>query len=247
MWRIPFLASAIIVIVALVIRVGVKESPEFVKTSDAHDTVRIPIVTTFVQNWSSVLVIVLTALSPFFLQSLTATFALQFAVGNGTPQSVALWMLTISNFLTIFATLFFAWLSDRFGRSRVMIVGFVLGAILVWAAFALLAVPSAWAVLGAFIILQPIGNAAIGGPLAAYMAALFPVRTRFTGVGISYQLAATLAAGFAPLVAASLVGAANGQTYLLSGLVSLLGVVGIVAVLVSRRIKADDSVIRAEA
>lgn len=91
----------------------------------------------------------------------------------------------------------------------------------------------------AFIILQPIGNAMITGPLAAYMADLFPVRNRFTGVGVSYQLAATIAAGFAPLVATGLVGAANGGTYLLTALVSVLAIVGIGAVLASRRIRVQ--------
>lgn len=238
-WRIPFLASAIVVIVGIIVRLGVRESPEFAVAKEKSETVRVPLFSTLRENWVSVILVVLAALGPFFLQSLTATFALQFAVGNGTPQPVALSMLTISNVLTIFTTLFFAWLSDRVGRVRIMVTGFIVGGVLVWVALALLAVPTAGAVLVAFILLTPIGNAMVTGPLAAYMADMFPVRNRFTGVGLSYQLAATLAAGFAPLVASGLVGAANGQTYLLTSLVSVLAVAGIVAVLLSRRVRVD--------
>jgi MFS family permease len=238
-WRIPFLASAIVVIVGIIVRLGVKESPEFAVAQEKSETVKIPLVSTFKENWLSVVLVILAALSPFFLQSLTATFALQFAVVNGTPQPVALWMLTISNVITIFSTLFFAWLSDRIGRVKVMIAGFVVGGILVWVAIALLQVPNAFVVLIAFILLTPIGNSMVTGPLAAYMADMFPVRNRFTGVGISYQLAATLAAGFAPLIATGLVGAAGGATYLLTSLVSVLAVVGIIAVLASRRVRVD--------
>lgn len=236
-WRIPFLASAVLVIVAIVVRLGVKESPEFVATERAEQVARVPLLSTFAENWRSVVLVVLTALSPFFLQSLTSTFGLQFAISHGNEQAPTLWMLSVSNALTIVATLFFAWLSDRFGRVRMMVIGFIVTGTLVWAAFALLSQPNLGAVLLAFIILQPIGNAMITGPLAAYMADLFPVRNRFTGVGISYQLAATIAAGFAPLVATGLVGAASGGTYLLTSLVSVLGIVGIVAVLLSRRVR----------
>ncbi|KEP72207.1 hypothetical protein HR12_48500, partial [Microbacterium sp. SUBG005] len=115
--------------------------------------------------------------------SVTSTFGLQYAIGHGNEQAPALWMLTVSNALTIFATLFFAVLSDRFGRVRMMVVGFIVTGVLVWVAFALLSQPNLGAVLVAFIILQPIGNAMITGPLAAYMADLFPVRNRFTGAG----------------------------------------------------------------
>ncbi len=236
-WRIPFLASAVLVIVAILVRLGVKESPEFAATERASETARVPLFATLSQNGLSVVLVVLTALSPFFLQSVTSTFGLQYAIGHGNEQAPALWMLTVSNALTIFATLFFAVLSDRFGRVRMMVVGFIVTGVLVWVAFALLSQPNLGAVLVAFIILQPIGNAMITGPLAAYMADLFPVRNRFTGVGVSYQLAATIAAGFAPLVATGLVGAAGGGTYLLTSLVSVLALIGIGAVLASRRVR----------
>lgn len=235
-WRLPFLGSAIVVVAAIIIRLGVKESPEFVTADSTKGETRIPLISTFSENWRSVLLIVLTALSPFFLQSVTTTFGLQLAIANGNDQAMTLSMLTIANFLTIFATLYFASLSDRFGRIRVMSVGFLVSGILVWFAFALLGFSSPWAVLAAFVILMPIGNAMITGPLAAYMTELFPVRNRFTGVGISYQLAATISAGFAPLVATSLVGAASGSTVLLTSLISGLAVLGIVAVVLSRRI-----------
>lgn len=236
-WRVPFLASALVVVVGIIVRLGVPESPEFAVEQENDKTVSVPLLSTFRENWRSVMLVVAAALSPFFLQSLTATFALQFAVANGTPQPVALWMLTISNALTIATTLFFAWLSDRVGRVPVMIAGFVVGGVAVWMAMALLAMPNAGSVLSAFILLTPIGNAMVTGPLAAYMAEMFPVRNRFTGVGLSYQLAAAIASGFAPLIAAKLLGAADGATYLLASLVSLLAVVGICAVLVSRRLR----------
>lgn len=237
-WRIPFVASALVVVAAIIIRLGVKESPEFVAVDATVSKIkqRIPLVSTFRENWRSVLLIVLTALSPFFLQSVTTTFGLQHAIANGNEQGNVLWMLTIANFVTIIATLFFASLSDRFGRIRVMTTGFVVSGILIWFAFALLGVNNLWAVLAAFIILMPIGNSMITGPLAAYMAELFPVRNRFTGVGISYQLAATISAGFAPLIATSLVGAASGSTVLLTSLISGLAVLGLVAVVLSRRV-----------
>lgn len=237
-WRIPFLASALVVVAAIIIRMGVKESPEFVAVDLSQGKKRLPLISTFVENWRSVLLIVVVALSPFFLQSVTTTFGLQLAISNGNDQASSLSMLTIANFLTIFATLLFASLSDRFGRIRSMATGFVVSGILVWLGFGLLSVSNLWAVLAAFVILMPIGNAMITGPLAAYMAELFPVRNRFTGVGISYQLAATVSAGFAPLVATALVGP-SGSTVWLTTLISVLAVLGLIAVLLSPKIMAS--------
>jgi MFS family permease len=118
-----------------------------------------------------------------------------------------------------------------------MVTGFVVEGIFVWAAFALLGVNNLGAVLLGFVILQPIGNGLITGPLAAYMASLFPVQNRFTGVGVSYQVAATISAGFAPLVATGLIGAAHGGTYLLTSLVSLLAAIGVATAFGSRKVK----------
>jgi MFS family permease len=239
-WRIPFLLSAVVVIMAIIIRLGVSESPEFVATSEipvVTQETRAPIVRTLAENWLSIVVVILTALAPFFVQSLATTFALGYAVGHGNPQASTLSMLTIANALTIATTLCAAALSDRYGRVKVMVTGFVVEGIFVWAAFALLGVNNLGAVLLGFVILQPIGNGLITGPLAAYMASLFPVQNRFTGVGVSYQVAATISAGFAPLVATGLIGAAHGGTYLLTSLVSLLAAIGVATAFGSRKVK----------
>ena len=100
----------------------------------------------------------------------------------------------------------------------------------------MLSVPNAWTVLIAFVLLQAVCNAGVTGPLASYAAGLFPVHNRFTGVGLTYQLTAAIAAGFAPLIATGLVGAAGGGTWLLTAFVSVFAVVGIVAALATRRL-----------
>lgn len=238
-WRIPFLLSAIVVIIAIVIRLGVKESPEFLaiqKSAPPVSKQRAPIVSTFAENWRSVGLVILTALSPFFIQSLSATFALQFAVDHGNAESSTLSMLTIANFFAILSTIGAAVLSDRYSRLAVMATGFVVSGAFVWVAFALFSMTNMWAVLLGFVILLPLGNGLVTGPLAAYMASMFPVHNRFTGVGISYQLAATVSAGSAPLVATGLLSAAGGTTVLLTTLVSILSVVGITTVFLSRKV-----------
>jgi MFS family permease len=235
-WRVPFLASAIVMIAAVIIRLGVSESPEFVAAKADDDVVQVPFVSTFRENWRSVVLLVLVGLVPFFLQSLTATFALQYAVASGTPQPTALLLLTVSNFLTIGGVLFFAGLSDRVGRLPVIVGALVGTAVLIWPTFLMLSVPSPWTVLIAFVLLQAVCNAGVTGPLASYAAGLFPVRNRFTGVGITYQLTAAIAAGFAPLIATGLVGAAGGGTWLLTMFVSGFAIVGIIAAVATRRL-----------
>jgi MFS family permease len=235
-WRIPFLLSAVLVVIGLVLRVGVTESPEFLASeAGAHKRTRVPIVDTLASNWRSVVVCIVAALAPFFVQSLMATFALTYAVQSGTPQSLVLWIVTLANFVNIFTLMFYARLSDTFGRRRIMLIGYLLTAVSIWGVFALLSSSVGWLVLVAYLISNPISQAFMYGPLSAFMAEMFPTRNRYTGMSLSFQLATTIASGFAPLVAAALLTAA-GSTVPITALVSALCVAGALSLVLGRRI-----------
>jgi MFS family permease len=236
-WRIPFLSSALIVVVALLVRSGLDESPEFVEqVAAAKRVLRLPLATTITENWRNLLLVGLGVLGFAFVQSLTATIGLSQAVSHGIAQSDALWMVTLCNFLSIPAVLLWGLLANRFGRLRAMLIGQVVLGVGIWAAFACWSVGTAPLLVLGFLIIQPIGVCAVLAPAVSYAAEMFPPNNRFTGVTLSYQGSVAIASGFAPLVSTALITAGSGSLYPLAACVSVLAALGIVGALASRRL-----------
>ncbi|PSJ44099.1 MFS transporter [Zobellella endophytica] len=218
-WRIPFLLSAILVIIGLYLRYSVTESPEFEAARAAEEAkpeasahTGIPLVRLFRESSSNISLGVLAGLAPLFMQSMLATFGLTYAVSIGHSRSDALLMLTLSSVLHIFTIPLMAALSDRYGRRPVMLVGALVGGIMVWPMFALISHGSSWMLLLGFTIGNPLIQAVMYGPMGAFISEKFTTRTRYTGLSLTYQLTAVLGAGFTPLIAQTLLSLGGGGT-----------------------------------
>jgi metabolite-proton symporter len=228
-WRIPFLASAVLVGVGLYIRLKITETPDFQKVLDSKARVKVPVVTVMRDHRRALVLGTFIALATFVIFYLMTVFALSWGTAQlgYTRQQFLL--------LQLFAVLFFALtiplsalLADRHGRRTAMML--VSGAI---ALFGLLYGPlfgagSAWSV-GAFMVL---GMCLVGftyGPLGTLLAELFPAEVRYTGASLTFNFASILGASVAPYVALWL-GTNYGLEYVgyyLSGaaLISLLALI----------------------
>lgn len=215
-WRVPFLLSALLVIIGLYMRHRVTESPDFEaakakqEQEDAHTGV--PLVELFRTSSKEIGLGTLSGIAPLFIQSLLATFALTYAVSIGHSRSDALLMLTIANTLHIFTIPLMAAVSDRYGRRPVMLTGTVVGMILIWPMFSLISHGSPWMMLLGFIIGNPIIQAVMYGPMGAFISEKFTTRTRYTGLSLTYQLTSLIGAGFTPIIAQALLNQAGGGT-----------------------------------
>ena len=213
-WRVPFLLSAVLVVIGLIMRLQVTETPEFAAAlarREHEPRQKAPLLTVFRHNPLRVLSGVAGGLAPLFMQSILATFVLTFAVSvGGYPRAEALWLVTVANAIHIVTIPAFAVLSDRVGRRPVMIVGAIAGIVLIWPLFALVGIGTWWSLLLAFIIGNPIVQATMYGPLGAWIGEKFAADVRYTGVAVTYQLATTIGAGLAPLIATALLAAAGG-------------------------------------
>lgn len=244
-WRVPFLLSAALVVIGLVMRLKVTETPEFEAARARAATQprpRMPLLTVFRHNPLQVLAGVAGGLAPLFMQSILATFVLTYAVNiGGYARTEALWLVTIANALHIFTIPLFAMLSDRVGRKPVMIAGAIAGIVLIWPLFQLIGVGTWWSLLLAFVIGNPIVQAIMYGPLGAWIGEKFAADVRYTGVAVTYQFATTIGAGLAPLIATSLLAAAGGTdpTFVMVFFAGLCVVSGI-AYLVSRDAHKED-------
>ena len=203
-WRIPFLASALLVVVGLYIRLKIHETPDFQKVLDKGERVKVPVVTVLRDHTRMLVLGTLMAMATFVLFYLMTVFTLNWGVSAlGFSRQHFL-------VLQLFAVLFFgltipvaALLADRFGRRITLIV--ISAAI---AVFGLVLAPlfgsGSTTQVTLFLCL---GLALMGmtyGPLGTILAELFPPEVRYTGASLTFNLAGILGASMAPYIAIKL-------------------------------------------
>lgn len=241
-WRIPFLLSAVLVVLAAWLRSSVEETPDFLAMQEARKAEaqaqpqqkqEIPLLVVLRRYPGPLLNGVLGSLACLAMTTLTATFMINFAINvGGHAQSTALGLLTVVNVVHIFAIPAFAILSDRIGRKPVMLAGAITGMVLIFPIFHLLTMGSPWALLLGLALANPVIHAMMGGPLSAWLGEKFAADIRYSGMAVTFQVGSTISAGFAPLVATWLLMRGGGADPTMVGLFFIaLCVISIVAIL----------------
>jgi len=205
-WRVPFLASAALVLVGLWVRLRITETPAFQKTLEREERERLPMATVLLRHPGTLVVGTLALMATFVLFYLMTVFALSWgtsALGYGREQFLLLQMVGVLCFAaTIPLSAVYA---DRFGRRRAMIVATV-GIILFGLLFKpLFGAGSAWQVL----LFLCVGLGLMGmtyGPCGTILAEMFPTPVRYTGASLAFNLAGILGASPAPYIATRLAG-----------------------------------------
>jgi MFS family permease len=204
-WRIPFLLSALVLLVAYLVRRTMPETPVFEEIKDKAEVARFPVVALLRDYWPDVLRVIVCALIAT-VSTMTAVFALGYATSKfGVARPTMLWAGVLGNVTALFAQPLWALLADRIGRKPVFIGGVLGCAVLLFPYFMLVTSGSTPAIFVASIGLYIIYSAP-NAIWPSFYAEMFEARVRYSGTAIGTQLG-FLAAGFTPLVAASLVGA----------------------------------------
>lgn len=208
-WRIPFLLSALVLLVAYLVRRTMPETPVFENIKDNAQVARFPVVALLRDYWKDVLRVIVCALIAT-VSTLTAVFALGYATSKfGVARPTMLWAGVLGNIVALFAQPLWALLADKIGRKPVFIGGVLGCAVLLFPYFMLVTSGSTPAIFAASIGLYIIYSAP-NAIWPSFYAEMFEARVRYSGTAIGTQLG-FLAAGFTPLVSASLVGeGANG-------------------------------------
>lgn len=200
-WRIPFLSSAALVFVGLWVRLRIAETPDFQKTLDKGERVRLPMLSVLREHPGALLAGTFALVATFVLFYLMTVFNLSWGTAQlGYTREQFLLMLMI-------AVLFFgagipvsALLADRYGRRLAMVLATI--SIIVFGLFygPLFSVGSGAGVL-LFLIIGMTVTGLTYGPCGTLLADMFPTAVRYTGASLAFNLAGILGASLTPSIA----------------------------------------------
>jgi MHS family shikimate/dehydroshikimate transporter-like MFS transporter len=234
-WRVPFAASAVVVVVALIIRVRLAESPAFVEIRAKEKAPVAPLREAFTHEKRGMLTLLLAQTPQNVVSTINLAFITVYLTGTlKLASSVGPIVTVVGTAVTLVSLPLFGALSDRVGRRPVMLLGMAFSAVF--------AFPYFWIIDGAqttpAITLAVVASLGIGvgsmfGPQAAYFSELFTGRARFTGLAFSREVAGALTAGTTPLIAVALVAVAGGSSWLVSAFIIVACVIGMVTLILT--------------
>ena len=204
-WRIPFLASAVVTIIAFVLR-RLLEEPAVFQEVQAHDeVVKVPLVTLFRHHWVTVLRV--TAMSLFtIINTIINVFALSYATSVvGVEKGLMLTVIAVANLAAVAMGPVAGILADRIGRKPVFLSGLVLQMGMIFVFFAALTTANVPLIFLTGIVLIGLAYTATNAIYPAYFPEQFPVKVRYSGMAVSLMFGLLLA-GFAPVISELLIG-----------------------------------------
>ena len=232
-WRVPLLASVLLVGFGLWLRLGVPETPEFLALEHSATRSRAPFGEVVRGHTRGLLVAGGSRFGPDVVYSLISAFCVSYVTTIlGLSRTLATGALAIGAVVNVFCVLLAGTLSDRFGRRVVYGVGAAAAAVWLWRLFPLLDSKSELAIVVAFASGLAV-HAFMYGPQAAFIAEQFPTRVRFAGSSIAYTFAGVFAGGIAPLVFTRLY-QVSGQTGLIVVYAGIALVITVIALAAAR-------------
>jgi MFS transporter, MHS family, shikimate and dehydroshikimate transport protein len=201
-WRVPFLVSALLVIVGLLIRMRILETPAFAKVKAASGEARQPILEVLSRYPRQVLM----AMGARFAENgafyIYSVFALVYATQQvKMSDQTILYAMLFGAACELVAIPLYGALSDRIGRRPVYLFGAIGVAVLAFPLFWLLDTGSgSMAALAMFLVFM-FAHAPMYGPQGAFLSELFGTRVRYSGASLGAQLSSVLAGGLSPFIA----------------------------------------------
>ncbi|MFP3557387.1 MFS transporter [Paraburkholderia sp. SIMBA_049] len=229
-WRLPFLASSVLLIVGIVIRLGVNESPEFQRVKESNRTAKLPIAEVFSSAWGLVLLCIgantIGIAGVYFTNTFMIAYTTQYV---GVTRSLILDCLFAVAIIQFVSQPLAAWLAERIGGARFLKIAALLAMISPYPMFVLVqsgsAVPM---VIG--IAIAVVCMASFYSVIAGFVSGIFPTRVRYSGISLAYQVCGAVAGGLTPLVGTWLAHRYTGQWWPLAVFYTCLAGISLVCI-----------------
>ncbi|MBY0440590.1 MAG: MHS family MFS transporter [Mycobacteriaceae bacterium] len=203
-WRLPFLISAVLVVVALYVRLNIAETPVFVAEKQHNITPKAPLRELLSHQLRQVILATAVMFAPFTLGFMAGTYLMGYANTHlGYPRNLVLGVGVLGGLAMMAFTAVSASLCDTLGRRRIIRFGFVLA--LPWSFAVLPLLNSRSAVLLAVGITGTYAICGVSyGPLASFIPEIFATRYRYTGAGLVFNLGGIVGGAVPPLISGAL-------------------------------------------
>ncbi|MFD4369217.1 MFS transporter [Rhodococcus sp. NPDC058521] len=210
-WRIPFLLSAIMVMIGLYVRLKLEETPVFARAVERGEKVKTPLAEVFKTSWRQLVIGTFVMLATYTLFYIMTTWVLSYGTAKTPAEGGTGAGFEYTDFLVLqlIAVLFFAaavpvsgHLADRYGRRVTLLI--ITGAIMVFGLTFSVMLDAEGMGNVRMVVFLAIGMLLMGmtfGPMSAVLPELFPTNVRYTGSGIAYNTASILGAAVAPFIA----------------------------------------------
>lgn len=225
-WRIPFLASVVLLLVGWFIRIKVAESPDFEAMQQAGKKADVPIFVVFKKHPKDVLLVVGARLAEVTWFYTVVTFALAYATGTlGVEETIMLDAIIWGAVLAFFTMPLFGMLGDRIGHKWVFMLGAIGIGLFSTYFFDLLGTRQEMWITVAMVVAIGIVYACLYGPEGILFSNQFPSEIRYSGISLAVQVSGAIGGGLAPIVATWLLAAGDGNPLYIVWYLSGLGVI----------------------
>lgn len=240
-WRIPFVASFVLVAVGLVVRLAVLESPAFLEAERSESLSKNPLGQVLRVQRKSVLITAGARVAENGLFYIFAVFSITYATTvAGLPKSTILIGITIAAAVELITIPIFGALTDQIGRKPVYLFGAAFSLAFSFPFFALLNSHSALLSWLAVTLGLAVGHSGMYAPQAAFFSELFDTNVRYSGASLGYQVTAAIVGGFTPLLAVVMLHAAGNSAWPVATYMMVLSAITLVAVLLAQETYKSD-------
>ena len=229
-WRIPFLASIVLLAVGWYIRVKVPESPDFEKVKEKAVEVKVPALQVFKKHPKELITIIFSRAAENAWFYLASTFTLAYTTTQlGIARQEILFATICGAGVIMIMTPLCGHLSDKVGQRNMFRFGLCVLALYSYPFFAMLDTKDPVLVWTAIVLAIGVVFPIMYAPQSQLFARQFPAEIRYSGISISVQFAGVLGGGLAPLIATKLLSVGGGSTHLVIAYISGFAVLAIIA------------------
>lgn len=227
-WRLPFLSSIVLVMVGLIVRLKLTETPTFERVKRAGTEVKVPLLTALRTYPKQIILATGSMVSTGGYFYIVNTYAITYGTTTKAfTRSEMLVAVLVSAVVSVVALPYFGAASERYGRRRMILIG--LAAMAVWIYPTFLAVESG----NLLVLVYAVGAVFFSvsyGPQSTFITELFDARVRMSAASTSFQMGVLLGGALAPIIATALV-AASGTSMSVAAYVTVLSTISFLSVL----------------
>lgn len=203
-WRLPFLASVLLVVGGYYIRHSIPETPEFLEAQERQHTATIPSLELVRKHWKTLALTIGNKMGEVTMYYIVTVFMVSYAVKLGFTRGDTIRALLIGAVCQVIGMLVAGWLCSRVDGRNVARLGGIVTAVMISVLFSMVESGNPLSLDLAMVIALGLIHPLVYAPQAAFYSAQFPAHLRYSGLSIGIQFGAAIAGSIAPILATSL-------------------------------------------